>query len=174
MRGDLRRHESELLDFDLNGSGARRSGHKDKKEHTDAGDWATHLDALLEFRRSVFGVLLMPLKEFQARAEQILELRIAGRRTARQRNSPERVSSRNMLGNSMMSSRIVALALALLLGSAAVAFAQSQRNYGPNGPATGDTFGEPYSGSAAARRGDDLPYSGYTYRRYWYHRRHWY
>jgi hypothetical protein len=42
--------------------------------------------------------------------------------------------------------------LVLLLSTTAIGFAQSQRNYGPNGPATGDTFGEPYSGSAAARR----------------------
>jgi opacity protein-like surface antigen len=31
-------------------------------------------------------------------------------------------------------------------------FAQSQPNYGPNSPGGGDTFGEPYSGTAAARR----------------------
>jgi hypothetical protein len=30
--------------------------------------------------------------------------------------------------------------------------AQSQPNYGPNSPGGGDTYGEPYSGSAAARR----------------------
>jgi hypothetical protein len=30
--------------------------------------------------------------------------------------------------------------------------AQSQPNYGPNSPGGGDTFGEPYSGTAAARR----------------------
>jgi hypothetical protein len=41
------------------------------------------LDALLEFRSNVLGVLLMPLKDFQARAQQILELRIAGRRNER-------------------------------------------------------------------------------------------
>jgi hypothetical protein len=60
---------------------------------------------------------------------------------------------------------------ALLLGVTGAALAQSQRNYGPGGPATGDTFGEPYSGSAAARRGDWLPYSEYTYQKYWGHRR---
>jgi hypothetical protein len=60
---------------------------------------------------------------------------------------------------------------ALLLCVTGAASAQSQRNYGPGGPATGDTFGEPYSGSAAARRGDWLPYSEYTYQKYWGHRR---
>jgi hypothetical protein len=31
-------------------------------------------------------------------------------------------------------------------------FAQVQPNYGPNSPGGGDTYGEPYSGTAAARR----------------------
>ncbi len=74
-----------------------------------------------------------------------------------------------------MTFRLLALALAVLVTLTAAAFAQSQRNYGPNGPATGDTFGEPYSGSAQARRGDNLPYSGYTYHYYWHHHHHhWY
>jgi hypothetical protein len=62
-----------------------------------------------------------------------------------------------------MTSKIFVLGLSVLLsvGAATTGFAQSQRNYGPNGPATGDTFGEPYSGTAAARRGDDLSYSGH-------------
>jgi hypothetical protein len=78
----------------------------------------------------------------------------------------------------VMIPKIFILALALLMSTATTSFAQSQRNYGPNGPATGDTFGEPYSGSAAARRGDDLPYTRYGYRLYWRHPRdryrHWY
>src|SRR5579862_6217276 len=65
---------------------------------------------------------------------------------------------------------IVALALGLAVTSAS--FAQSQRNYGPNGPATGDSFGEPYSGSAQARAGD------HYWQRHWhsgprYYRRYW-
>ena len=69
--------------------------------------------------------------------------------------------------------RKLTLALMALLSATAISFAQSQRNYGPNGPATGDTFGEPYSGSAAARRGDWLPSSAYHHQghhghRYWY------
>lgn len=63
------------------------------------------------------------------------------------------------------------LVLAILLGTTAISFGQSQRNYGPSGPATGDTFGEPYSGTAAARRGDWLPYSAYSrgYHHHWHH-----
>jgi hypothetical protein len=44
-----------------------------------------------------------------------------------------------------------ALALALLLGATSITRAQSQRNYGPNGPAKGDCFGAPYSGAVASR-----------------------
>ena len=82
VSGDLRRHKSEVFDLDLNSFGARRLCHEDKKERAD-GDWAMHLGALLEFGRNVFGVLLMPLKDFQARTEQSLELRIASRRNER-------------------------------------------------------------------------------------------
>jgi hypothetical protein len=70
----------------------------------------------------------------------------------------------------MMTKKLL-VAGALLLSVTGAASAQSQRNYGPDGPATGDTFGEPYSGSAAARRGDWLPYSEYTYQQHWGHRR---
>ncbi len=63
------------------------------------------------------------------------------------------------------------LILALALGAASLsglfgpsaALAQSQPNYGPNGPVTGDTFGKPPSGSAAARRGARIG-------RYYHHR----
>jgi hypothetical protein len=74
-----------------------------------------------------------------------------------------------------MTSKIFVLGLSVLLlaGTAATGFAQSQRNYGPNGPATGDTFGEPYSGTAAARRGDDLPYTGHGYYLRWHHPHYW-
>jgi hypothetical protein len=51
------------------------------------------------------------------------------------------------------------LALTLFAGVAATSFlaptpsfAQSQPNYGHNSPGGGDTYGEPYSGTAAARR----------------------
>jgi len=58
-----------------------------------------------------------------------------------------------------MSVTRITIALALLVGVAATvnltpapSFAQSQPNYGPNSPGGGDTYGEPYSGTAAARR----------------------
>jgi hypothetical protein len=44
-----------------------------------------------------------------------------------------------------------ALALALLLSATSITLAQSQRNYGPNGPARGNCFGSPYSGTIASR-----------------------
>jgi hypothetical protein len=67
----------------------------------------------------------------------------------------------------MAAARLI-LVLAILLSTNTIGFAQSQRNYGPNGPISGDTFGEPYSGSAAARRGDWLPYSA-GYHHHWHH-----
>jgi hypothetical protein len=58
-----------------------------------------------------------------------------------------------------MTAAKISLALTLLAGVAATSvltstpsLAQSQPNYGPNSPGGGDTYGEPYSGSAAARR----------------------
>ncbi len=44
--------------------------------------------------------------------------------------------------------------LAIVLAGTSASFAQSQRNYGSDGPATGDSFGEPYSGLAQARTAD--------------------
>jgi hypothetical protein len=43
------------------------------------------------------------------------------------------------------------LALALLLSATSITLAQSQRNYGPNGPAKSGCFGAPYSGTIASR-----------------------
>jgi hypothetical protein len=58
-----------------------------------------------------------------------------------------------------MNAAKILLAFTLLAGVAATSFvmptpshAQSQPTYGPNSPGGGDTYGEPYSGSAAARR----------------------
>jgi hypothetical protein len=71
----------------------------------------------------------------------------------------------------MTASKLIVV-LALVLAGTSASVAQSQHNYGPNGPATGDSFGEPYSGSAQARAAD----------RYWqrrcysgprYHHRYW-
>jgi len=58
-----------------------------------------------------------------------------------------------------MSATKIIIAVALVASVAATvnltatpSFAQSQPNYGPNSPGGGDTYGEPYSGTAAARR----------------------
>jgi len=58
-----------------------------------------------------------------------------------------------------MNAAKILLAFTLLTGVAVTSLvmstpsrAQSQPNYGPNSPGGGDTYGEPYSGSAAARR----------------------
>jgi hypothetical protein len=50
-----------------------------------------------------------------------------------------------------MTTKKLIVALALLLSATSMTLAQSQRNYGPNGPARGDCFGAPYSGAAASR-----------------------
>jgi hypothetical protein len=55
----------------------------------------------------------------------------------------------------------IIIAAALLLSATSLGWAQSQPNYGPNGPARGDCFGSPYSGSIAARCGSH----------HYYHRR---
>ena len=41
----------------------------------------------------------------------------------------------------------------LLIGATTAAVAQSQPNFGPNGPSRSDCFGEPYSGAVASRCG---------------------
>jgi hypothetical protein len=54
-----------------------------------------------------------------------------------------------------MTAKKIIVALALLLGATSITWsqtcAQSQRNCGPSRPAQGNCFGQPYSGSAAAR-----------------------
>jgi hypothetical protein len=59
-----------------------------------------------------------------------------------------------------MSATKIIVALALLIGSTSMVAAQSQRNFGPNGPSRSDCFGEPYSGAVASR----CPGGGYGYR----------
>jgi hypothetical protein len=41
--------------------------------------------------------------------------------------------------------------LVLLLSATSLTLAQSQRNYGPNGPPKSNCFGAPYSGTIASR-----------------------
>jgi hypothetical protein len=43
------------------------------------------------------------------------------------------------------------IAVILLLTATSVTLAQSQRNYGPNGPSRSNCFGGPYSGTIASR-----------------------
>lgn len=46
-----------------------------------------------------------------------------------------------------MTTRALFSALAVLAAATTMSFAQSMPNYGPNGPATGDSFGKPPSGT---------------------------
>ncbi|HET7803415.1 MAG TPA: hypothetical protein VFL53_04175 [Pseudolabrys sp.] len=46
-----------------------------------------------------------------------------------------------------MTFKTLLAASAILLGATTVSFAQSLPNYGPNAPATGDSFGKPPSGT---------------------------
>ena len=67
------------------------------------------------------------------------------------------------------------LAAAVLLSATTISLAQSLPNYGPNAPATGDSFGKPYSGAQPLRGGS----RAYAYQRRPYHHshrhwRHWY
>ena len=59
----------------------------------------------------------------------------------------------------------IIVALVLLVGATSLASAQSQRNFGPNGPSRSNCYGEPYSGAAASR----CPGEG----GYWRHARHY-
>ena len=47
---------------------------------------------------------------------------------------------------------LASAATVTLVGTSAPSLAQSQPNYGPSRNGGGDTYGEPYSGSAGARR----------------------
>jgi hypothetical protein len=50
-----------------------------------------------------------------------------------------------------MIARKAFIALVLLLTATSVTLAQSQRNYGPNGPSRSNCFGGPFSGTIASR-----------------------
>ena len=49
-----------------------------------------------------------------------------------------------------MTGKTITLALALLVGATAIAAAQSQRNYGPNGPSSYGCYGSSSTGTAAS------------------------
>ena len=50
-----------------------------------------------------------------------------------------------------MTGKTMTVALALVLGATASAYAQSQRNYGPDGPSAYGCFGQAYTGTVASR-----------------------
>jgi hypothetical protein len=72
--------------------------------------------------------------------------------------------------------KTLALTLVVLLSATAVSFAQSLRNFGPNAPSYGDSYGKPVSGTYPP-----VGYGSYAYRPYWRHHhyrhrywhRHW-
>ncbi len=65
-----------------------------------------------------------------------------------------------------MTTTKIIVVLTLLLSATSVTLAQSQRNFGPNGPSRFDCYGQPYSGSVASR----CPGEG----GYWHHWHHHY
>jgi hypothetical protein len=69
-----------------------------------------------------------------------------------------------------MGLKVFLAASAVLLSATTASFAQSLPNYGANAPATGDSYGKPYSGAQPLRtkRG----YRAYAYQRHWHHRYH--
>jgi len=70
-----------------------------------------------------------------------------------------------------MTLKTVIASIAFLLSATTVSLAQSLPNYGPNAPPTGDSFGQPPSGTYPPRSG----YRAYAYQQrlhHWRHR-HW-
>ena len=55
-----------------------------------------------------------------------------------------------------MTGKTITIALALLAGATSTALAQSQRNFGPNGPSSYGCYGQAYTGTAAS----DCPGTG--------------
>ena len=64
-----------------------------------------------------------------------------------------------------MTLKIFIAAFTMLLGATTVSLAQSLPNYGPNAPATGDSFGKPPSGTYPPRSG----YRAYAYQQRLHH-----
>lgn len=60
----------------------------------------------------------------------------------------------------------IILAVLVILSATSFALAQSQRNWGPNGPGRSDCFGSPYGGAVVDRCPGDNGAG-----RHWYHRR---
>ena len=72
-----------------------------------------------------------------------------------------------------MTLKTLAAASAILLSATTLSFAQSMPNYGPNAPATGDSFGKPPSGTRppGVTRSQRSNYAKRAYRHY--HRNHY-
>ena len=49
--------------------------------------------------------------------------------------------------------KAIVSAVVVLLGATTFSYSQSLPNYGPNAPATGDSYGKPYSGAKPLRAG---------------------
>jgi hypothetical protein len=75
-------------------------------------------------------------------------------------------------GDWTMTVRTILSALAVLAATTSIGFAQSLPNYGPNAPATGDSFGKPPSAtrSPGVTRSQRSAYAYQRYQRYHRHR----
>jgi hypothetical protein len=72
-----------------------------------------------------------------------------------------------------MTLKTLAAASAIVLSATTLSFAQSMPNYGPNAPATGDSFGKPPSGTRPPGVTRNQ-YSNYPKRAHRYKHRHHY
>jgi len=73
-----------------------------------------------------------------------------------------------------MSFKTLISVCALLLSLSTVSLAQSLPNYGPNAPATGDSFGKPYSGAQPLRSGSRAYAYQWRSRHHVHRHRHYY
>jgi hypothetical protein len=72
-----------------------------------------------------------------------------------------------------MLAKVTLSALAVLLSLTTGSLAQSLPNYGPNAPATGDSFGKPYSGAQPLRSGSRAYAYQWRSRHYVHRHRHY-
>jgi hypothetical protein len=77
------------------------------------------------------------------------------------------IETRRMQGDCTMTGMKIIVALALLFGATSISLAQSQRNYGPNGPSKFGCYGEPFSGSAGSRCPGSNGYYGHHWRHHY-------
>jgi hypothetical protein len=76
-------------------------------------------------------------------------------------------------GDWTMTSKTILSAAAVLLSLTTVSLAQSLPNYGPNAPATGDSFGKPYSGAQPLRSGSRAYVYQWRSRHHFHRHRHY-